>query len=330
MATAREIKRRINSVKNIAQVTRALEAVSASRVRKAQEQVLNSRPYALKAWEVLVNVANVTGANEHPLLTKRENIDTIDVVLITSDRSLCGAYNDNIIRVAEQFVNHHHAASHVRWIPVGRKGRDYLARAGKNIVAEFSKLPTPLSIGQIIPIGNIVVQDFLSGVADQVFIAYTDFVNTLVQRPTVKSMLPLQHYEPENQIQAEYLKPEPEVTVRGRDYLYEPGARAILDEVIPRFTTLQIYQALLESMASEHSARMVAMRNASENAQALVGDLTLIYNKARQSGITAEILDIVGGVNALQQSKKSSAPSALQKADRFIAEVGGELHADKK
>ncbi len=326
MATEREIKRRIGSVKNIAQVTRALEAVSASRVRRAQEQVLNSRPYAEKSWEVLVNVAEATGANEHPLLGTHERLDTIDIILVTSDRSLCGSYNDSIIRVAQRFMEHH-SVNNIRWITVGRKGRDQLVRAGENVVAEFSKMPTPLRISDIVPIGKIVVDDFLAGICDQVFIAYTDYINTLVQRPQVINLLPLQHYEPENKVQADYLKDEPVVTTGGRDYLYEPSAAAILDEVIPRFTTLQIYQALLESAASEHSARMVAMRNASENALALADDLTLMYNKARQATITSEILDIVGGVNALQQVKSST--KALKAADDFIGLVGGALKAEQ-
>ncbi len=327
MASAREIKRRIGSVKNISQVTRALEAVSASRVRRAQEQVLNSRPYAEKAWEVLVNVATATGANEHPLLAKRDEIKTIDIVLVTSDRSLCGAYNNNIINVAERFAASFQNGQHVRWITVGRKGRDYLARRGKNIVAEFHNLPTPLSIASIAPIGNMVVEDFLSGTVDAVFLAYTDFVNMLVQRPAVINLLPLQRYSAENMVQQELMKAEPDATTAGRDYLYEPNASAILDEIIPRFTTLEIYQALLESNASEHSARMVAMRNASESAIALAADLTLEYNKARQLAITSEILDIVGGVNALQQTQEKA---TLKAADQFIKDVGGELLADKR
>lgn len=327
MASAREIKRRIGSVKNISQVTRALEAVSASRVRRAQEQALNSRPYAEKAWEVLVNVASATGANEHPLLGSRDSIKAVDIVLVTSDRSLCGAYNNNIINVAERFANSLEGIEDVRWITVGRKGRDYLARRGKNIVAEFSNLPTPLSIANIAPIGNIIVQDFLSGTADAVFIAYTDFVNVIVQRPAVVNLLPLQPFSPGNLIQQELLKAEPNATTAGRDYLYEPSASAILDEIIPRFTTLEIYQALLESNASEHSARMVAMRNASEAAIALAADLTLEYNKARQLAITSEILDIVGGVNALQQTQEKAAVKA---ADKFIKDVGGELLAERR
>jgi F-type H+-transporting ATPase subunit gamma len=327
MASAREIKRRIASVKNIAQVTRALEAVSASRVRRAQEQVLHSRPYAEKAWEVLVNVASAAGAHEHPLLARRETVRVVDIVLVTSDRSLCGAYNNNILFVAERFAKSLQGVEEIRWITVGRKGRDYLARRNAKIVAEFSNLPTPLSVTHVHPIGQIVVDDFLAGTADEVFIAYTDFINMLRQHPVVINLLPMQPYEAENMAQEELLKAKPEATAAGRDYIYEPNATAILDQIIPRFTTLEIYHALLESAASEHSARMVAMRNASESAVALAGDLTLEYNKARQLGITSEILDIVGGVNALQQTE---AREALKSADKFIAEVGGALQAEQR
>lgn len=327
MATAREIKRRISSVKNIAQVTRALEAVSASKVRRAQEQVLNSRAYSQKAWEVLVNVAEAVGAVEHPLLEKRETMKAVDIILITSDRSLCGAYNNNIIRTAERFAATLDLPKEsIRWITVGRKGRDYMVRAKANVIAEFSNLPSPVSFSQILPIGSIVVDDFLSGTVDQVFVVYTDFINTLNQRPTVVNLLPLVHFEPHNQVQTDYLKPEPEATVQGRDYIFEPSAAAIVSEIVPRFTALQVYQAVLEGLASEHSARMIAMRNASENAVALASDLTLEYNKARQQAITSEILDIVGGAAALEATTKKT---AVRDADRFIDRVGGALKAEQ-
>lgn len=327
MATAREIKRRITSVKNISQVTRALEAVSASKVRRAQEQVLASRPYSQKAWEVLVNVAEAVGEIEHPLLQDKPQLEVVDFILITSDRSLCGAYNNNIIRTAERFAAALNLSPDaVRWITIGRKGRDYLLRAGQNVVAEYSRLPTAPSFGDILPIGKSVVDDFLGDVADHVFIAYTDFINTLTQRPTVVSLLPLTHFATGDRVQSEYLKPEPEATAIGRDYIFEPSAQAIVDEIVPRFTALQIYQAVLESLASEHSARMIAMRNASENAQALASDLTLEYNKARQQAITNEILDIVGGANALEASEEAT---ALRDAQRFIDQVGGALQAEK-
>jgi len=302
MATARDIKKRIRSVKNISQITRALEAVSASRVRKAQARVLASRAFAEKAWEILLNVQSTgtKGVPLHPLLTAREDVKEVMIVLITSDRGLAGAFNSNIIRVAQRFGQR--LGKPVRWVAVGKKGRDSLVRSGANVIAEFTGLKADPTIADISPVARLAIDEFLSGHVDNVFVAYTDFVNTLTQRPVVLSWLPLLPYDSSDQVMAEMLKDVPAVTAGSSDYEYEPNATAILDEIVPRFTELQLYQALLESQASEHSARMVAMRNASDNATQLMGDLTLVYNKARQAAITAEILDIVGGAEALQAS----------------------------
>lgn len=303
MATVREIRRRIRSVKNIGQVTRALEAVSASKARRAQLQAERSRAYSGKAWEILINLSGQPGTIEHPLMKAPEEIKKIDLVLVTSDRGLAGAFNMNIIRVAEDFVQR--IGVPVRWITVGRKGRDYLVRRRRNVVAEFTGLPDrDLSFSQISSIGSLLVQDFLSGDADGVFIAYTDYISVLAQRPRVANLLPLKPFE-HSMVDADYYKPEPQQTVANREYIYEPGAAALLDEIVPRFTGLQVYQAILESLASEHAARMVAMRNASENSDTLVEGLTLVYNKARQQSITSEILDIVGGVEALKVKPKA-------------------------
>lgn len=308
MPNVREIKSRIKSVKNIGQVTRALEAVSASRARKAQQQALSSRNYAQKAWEVLVNVASQGGntALQHPLLARRDEVKQVTILLLSGDRGLAGAYNANVMRVALGFARQVcNGDCAVRWVVVGRKGRDSLLRLRQNVIAEFSNLPADLTIQTVGPIARMVLDEYLSGTTDQVFIAYTDFINTLVQKPVVLNLLPLVPFESTNGVMNSYVKREPTVTTQGREYLYEPSAGAILDEVVPRFTELLIYQAILESQASEHSARMIAMRNASENAEALAGDLQLTFNKARQLAITSEILDIVGGVEALQEQAKS-------------------------
>lgn len=308
MPNTRDIQRRIRSVKNIQQVTRALQAVSASRVRKAQAQVMFSRDYAQKAWEVLVNVAaqNSGGLPLHPLLEVHPKVDKIAILLIAGDRGLAGAYNNNILRRVLDFSKHMGVEKH--WVTVGRKGRDALLRLGENVIAEFSSLPDEPHIDIVRPIARTVIDDFIAGQSDQVFIAYTDFVNFLVQRPVVLNLLPLRPFHTENQAVMEYIKQEPTVTTEGRQYLYEPSAMAVLEEVLPRFTELQIYQAILESLASEHAARMVAMQNASENAEALSADLQLVYNNARQLAITSEILDIVGGVEALAgQAEKIAA-----------------------
>ncbi len=301
MASAREIRNRIRSIKNIGQITRAQEAVSASKVRRAQARVLASRAFAEKAWEILLNVqsSSAKGAALHPLLTPRAEVRNRMIILITSDRGLAGVFNANIIRVAQRFQQR--SQTPTRFISIGRKGRDSLIRSRQQVVAEFSN-PSEFGLAQLSPIVRLAVDSFLSGEVDEVFVAYTDFVNTLTQKPRVSRLLPLIPYETDDQAVAEYIKEVPNVSTGDADYEYEPSPEAILEEIVPRFTMLQLYQAVLESQASEHSARMVAMRNASENAAALVEAYTLVYNKARQSAITSEILDIVGGAEALQAS----------------------------
>ncbi len=299
MASAREIRNRIRSIKNIGQITRAQEAVAASKVRRAQARVLASRAFAEKAWEILLNVqkAGSKGTPLHPLLTPRAEVKNTMIILVTSDRGLAGVFNANIIRVAQRFQGRLHMPT--RYVTIGRKGRDSLLRAKQTVVADFNN-PSEFGLSQLSPIVRLAVDSFLSGEVDEVFVAYTDFVNTLTQKPRVTRLLPLIPYETDDQAMAEFIKEMPTVSTGNADYEYEPSAEAILEEIVPRFTMLQLYQAVLESQASEHSARMVAMRNASDNAAALVEDYTLIYNKARQGAITSEILDIVGGAEALQ------------------------------
>ena len=314
MPTLREVKNRIRSVKNIAQITRALEAVSASRVRRAQARVLASRAYAEKAWEILINI-QAASKNQplHPLLTSRDEVEKVMVVVITSDRGLAGAYNTNIVRVAQRFASS--LGKPVDYVTVGRKGRDSLARAGSKIVASFSDMPAEPTIMDILPIARIATDAYLSGDVDEVLIAYTDFINMLAQRPAVLGWLPLTTDTIARQVAAEYVKDVAAVTGGTQNYEYEPGADAVVDEIVPRFTQLQLYQALLEAQASEHAARMAAMKNATDNATQLTADLTLQYNKARQAAITAEILDIVGGANALQQSIDKSSADILDVMD---------------
>jgi F-type H+-transporting ATPase subunit gamma len=302
VATERELRKRIRSVKNIGQVTRALEAVAASKVRKAQAQVMATRPYAQKAWEVLVHLSGQSGnlAEWHPLLEVRHEIDAAAIVLFTGDRGLCGAFNSQIVRRTLDFID----ASGWRTdlITVGRRGRDLMMRVGHHIVSDFTDMPDEPSILDVTPIARAAIDDFVSGRVDVVYLAYMDFVNTLVQRPVVKRLLPLKLADTEDQAVSEYITEDGPTASNGQEYLYEPNPVAILNEIVPRFTELQIYQALLESLASEHSARMVAMRNATDNAAVLADDLTLARNKARQTSITNELLDIAGGAEALEQA----------------------------
>jgi F-type H+-transporting ATPase subunit gamma len=302
MATAQEIRRRIRSVTNIGQITRALEAVSASRVRRAQAQVLATRPYAEKSWQVLTHLASQTSheVRTHPLLTVRPEVNTVGVLLLTSDRGLCGAFNLNMVRTTMDFIESR--GKPAKLITVGRKGRDLMWRAGYTIVAEFTRLPAAPTALDCSPITRTAMDDFMGGAVDEVYLAYTDFINTLNQRPVVKRLLPIRPGEVGTQAMGEYVE---DVQVdKLAEYLYEPSPQLILDSVLPRFTELQVYQAILESLASEHSARMMAMRNATENAEVLVDDLTLSYNKARQQAITSEILDIAGGAEALMKASR--------------------------
>lgn len=294
MASAREVRLRIRSVKNIAQVTRALQAVSASKVRKAMQAVLNTRPYATKAWQVLTHIARQPSKDVlHPLLTIRPEVKNVLVVLLTGDRGLAGAFNTNIVRfTAQRFDNY---PVPVRYVTVGRKGRDLLIRRGKDVVAEFSNLPAAPTFSDVSAIGRIAVDEFMSGVCDEVYLVYTDFVTMVKQLTTIKKLLPLEIEEDEQRVQDFIIAGDgPAAT-----YIYEPGQAEILDEIIPRFTALQVYQAVLESLASEHAARMIAMKNATDSATDLAAALTLEYNKARQQSITNEMLDIAGGAEAL-------------------------------
>jgi F-type H+-transporting ATPase subunit gamma len=298
MASAREMRMRIRSVKNISQVTRALEAVSASKVRKAMAAVSATRAYASKAWQVLTHIARQPGReNLHPLLTRRPRVGNVLVLVVSGDRGLAGAYNTNVVR----YVTQHFGTSEtpVRYIAVGRKGRDMLMRRRKQVIAEFSNLPAAPSYADVSAIGRMAVDEFLKGDADEVYLLYTDFVNMARQETVVKKLLPLELGDETGQVETYEQK---HLTAA---YIYEPAEREILDEIVPRFTALQVYQAILESLASEHAARMVAMRNATDNALELVGDLQLQYNKARQQTITNDLLDIAGGAEALAKTMRA-------------------------
>jgi F-type H+-transporting ATPase subunit gamma len=294
MASAREMRLRIRSVKNISQVTRALEAVSASKVRKAVAAVQATRPYAAKAWQVLTHIAGQPGrVSLHPLLTRRPEVRRTLAVVISGDRGLAGAYNTNVIRFAAQQLDHREAP--VSYIAIGRKGRDMLIRRRKNVMAEFSNPPAVPSFMDVSAIGRLAVDEFLKGEADEVWLVYTDFVNMIRQEPAAKKLLPLEMESHRRVAAFEHQR----LTAA---YIYEPAEQEILDEIVPRFTALQIYQAILSSLASEHAARMVAMRNATDSALELAEHLQLEYNKARQQTITNDLLDIAGGAEALARA----------------------------
>ncbi len=263
--------------------------VAASKMRRAQQQVVAARPYADRIRAMIGDLAAMTSPAEEirnfPLLAKRP-IRRVQVIMITSDRGLAGALNTNLIRRAVEFMMHERPEplEHFDIVAVGRKGRDWLVRYGWPMVAEFTRISDHPSIEVIRPIAEIASADFVSGRVDAVFVIYTHFINTLRQEPRVLQLLPVEPPEGVGEI---------------ADYIFEPSPVAVLQALLPRFIEVQLYRTLLEAVASEHSARMVAMRNATQNALDLVGELTLTYNKARQAQITREVSEIAAGANAL-------------------------------
>jgi len=292
MPSPRELRLRVRSIKNLAQVTRALETVSASYVRRAIQATMATRPYSEKAWGLLSFLACQPGHDSlHPLLAERKEVKHILVIMVSGGRGLAGAYNMNILH----HTLDHFAASEVpvSYLAVGRNGRDLLIRRHKDVIAEFSQLPNPPSFSDVSPIGQLAVDDFLKGVFDQVWIAYTEFLTMAHQKPTLRKLLPLG------------LECNTETAFNTRQRLgnsvftYEPDPEELLSEIVPRFTAIQVYQSIISAQASEHAARMVAMHNASDSANDLIGVLQLEYNKLRQQLITNEMLDITGGAEAL-------------------------------
>ncbi len=296
MASTREMRLRIRSVKNLSQVTRALETVSASKVRRAVQAYSQTKPYSEKALKVLLHVARQPGHQSlHPLLVERDEIKKTLVVMVSSDRGLAGAYNVNILRHTLHEFDHNPVP--VQYIAVGKKGRDMLIRRRKNLLAEFSNLPNSPSFTDVASIGQLIVDEYLNGDVDEVYIAYTEFGSMLRQTPITRKLLPYV-----TEIVPDGVHKLTATHKTNAVFTYEPGQKELLDEIIPRFTALQVYQAIISSMASEHAARMVAMRNATDSAKELISVLQLDYNKARQQSITNDILDITGGADALMKA----------------------------
>jgi F-type H+-transporting ATPase subunit gamma len=287
VASPREIRRRIRSVRNISQITRAMEMVSASKMRRAQQRVTASRPYSDRLQGVIADLAalqlDLEDIRQFPLLQHRE-IKNVGVIVVTPDKGLTGPLNSNILRRASRFILRE-ANAPVRVVATGKKARDFMLRTKQDLVAEFTNLGDNVSLDDIRPIAQIALEDFISGKVDAVYVVYARFINTLLQSPDLKQILPIVR---------------PEGAGVYRDYIFEPNPAAVLESLLPRFVEIQIYQAMLEAIASEHSARMVAMRSASDNAKDIVSDLTLSYNKARQAQITSEVSEIAAGAAALR------------------------------
>lgn len=311
MANVRQIRRRIRSVQNTAKITNALQLVAASKMRRAQQRALAARPYAERMRHVLNNLASQAGGadNEalHPLLEQRGGDRTL-LVHVSPNRGLSGGLPGNLNRRAGAFSLEQ--GGPVSIVAVGKKGRDFFARLRYNMVAEFIELGDYPTLNDTLPIARIAMEEFTSGRVDRVFLVFADFVNTATQRPTVLQLLPVQSQGQQmiNLGGEAALLPDEQLLrpgTNGRrgtmiEYIYEPSAAAVLEEILPRYVEMQVYGAVLENAASEQSARMVAMKNATDAAKDMIDALTLAMNKARQEQITKELLDIVGGVAALE------------------------------
>ena len=282
MPSLRDIRRRIRGIRNTAQITKAMELVAASRMRRAQQRVLAARPYAETMRALIAELAGgAAGGELHPLLVQRP-LDTVGIILLTSDRGLAGALNTNTIRRGSELILEQ--THDIELITIGRKGQEFMARRGHKLLATFTQLGDRPEYDAIIPIARVVMDSYLAGVMDVCYIVYPKFVSTLSQRPEVVQIRPIASSER---------------VERPVDYIFEPDPRTILEALLPRYVEVQIYQAVLETVASEQSARMVAMRNANENAQDLINGLTLSYNKARQAAITREVLEIANAAEAM-------------------------------
>ena len=284
MASQREIRRRIGSVRNIKQITRAMQFVAASKLKRAQDATLQSRPYADKIDEVLADLAAVLGEEEHPLLARRAG-GTRALVLLTTDRGLAGSLNTNTIRFTAELITGHSAE--MRVITVGRKGHASMRRSRVPIAATFEAFGDRPTFASVVPLARLLTDDYLAGTYSEIDLVFPRFVSTLTQRPVIDRLLPV---EPSDDADA---------GIPGRQFIFEPNPDAVLRQLLPRYVATRVYQAALELAASEQSARMVAMKNATENAQELIEDLTLTYNKVRQSNITREMIEIATGANAL-------------------------------
>jgi F-type H+-transporting ATPase subunit gamma len=293
MPSLKDIRGRIGSVRNIAQITRAMEMVAASRMKRAQDAILAARPYSDELRDVLGRVSAVVDEEIDPLLARRP-VRRVALIMVTTDRGLAGSLNANAIRSSLRWVTSRAAQSNgdgpirIEAITIGRKGRDGLRRAGIPIAAHFNQLGDRPAYTDVTPIARLVTEDFLEGKFDEIHVAYSTFISTLTQRPEITQLLPI--------TSPEQTKGQQEAN---DDYLFEPSPAAVLSRLLPHFVAVDLYRAVLENQASEQSARMIAMRNSTDNANELIDDLTLVYNKTRQATITREMIEIASGAEAL-------------------------------
>jgi F-type H+-transporting ATPase subunit gamma len=297
MPSLRDIRRRIRSIRNTAKITKAMELVAASRLRRAQMRVTAARPYAEAMRNLVAELgaqAPSSGGALHPLLVQRE-VHTVGVLLVTPDRGLAGSLNTNVIRRGTEVIleNERADGQTVQVVTVGRKGQDFLARRGRTLLGTFTGIVAGVRYDDVIPIARVITDSFVSGAIDRAVLVYPRFVSTLSQRPEVVQLLPITPPETSGQEHARRL-----------DYIFEPDPQSILEQLLPRYVEVLIYQAILETAASFFSAQMVAMRNATENANDLVQSLSLTYNKVRQANITNQVTEIASAAEAMAAQRR--------------------------
>lgn len=287
MASGREIKTKIKSVQNTRKVTRALEMVSASKIRKAQDRMKASRPYARAMKQVIGHLAQANSEYQHPFLVERKEIKRVGYIIVSSDRGLAGGLNNNLFRKTLGEVRQwQDKGAEVDVVTIGQKASAFFRRIKVDMLASVTHLGDRPQLEQLVGVVKVMLDAYSSGKVDRVYLVYNDFVNTMTQRAAFDQLLPLP-------------ASDTPITNHDWDYLYEPDAATVLEHVLTRYVESLVYQAVLENVASEHAARMVAMKSASDNATKLIGDLQLVYNKARQAAITQEISEIVGGAAAV-------------------------------
>ncbi|MBI4767592.1 MAG: ATP synthase F1 subunit gamma [Deltaproteobacteria bacterium] len=289
MATLQDIRRKIGGVRKTQQITKAMNMVAAAKLRGAQMRMENFRPYAGKFLEVINNLSSRIDPEAFPLMTQR-SVKKVELISLTADRGLCGSFNVNLINNGERFIKARKQEQvETTLVPVGKKGAEYYKRRNYIIRSRYLDLFSSFDIVTAAGIGRDVIDNFLAGGSDEVYILYGEFINMGVQRPKVLRLLPIAPLTPK------------EEEKQGLEYLYEPSVEGIFNDLLPRYINVQIYRGLLENAASEQAARMTAMDNATRNCKELITSLSLIYNKARQSAITKELMDIVGGAEALKK-----------------------------
>jgi F-type H+-transporting ATPase subunit gamma len=293
MASLIDLRRRLRSVKNIQQITRAMKMVAAARLRRSQERILAARPYAIELRRVTANLARTSSGGEalHPLLERREERKVL-VVPVTGDKGLCGAFNSNVLRRSDQLVRQLLAERELELLLLGRRGADYYARRKTTIRAAHRSLFSNVSYEAAAEIAQTVVGEFVAGDYDAVYVVYNQFVSVMTQKLTVEKILPV---EPEEDAAG-----AAKLAESAPDWIFEPDVSQILDQLLPRFIAFQFYRVLLESQAAEHAARMTAMDAATRNARELIERLTLTYNRGRQAAITKELIEVVSGAAALR------------------------------